>query len=523
MVKKIDLRHNWQESFAALGQRQVWHMLLLGFSAGLPLLLIFSSLSLWLNEAGIEKSAITFFSWAALGYSFKFVWAPLVDCVPIPLLTRLLGLRRSWLLVSQVSIIGAIFLMALSDPAQPNELVYMALGAVLLGFSSATQDISIDAYRIEAVDADMQGLMSASYIAGYRTGMIVAGAGALYLASYLGTTKAQYYYPAWQYTYQIMAACMLVGIAATLLIREPIKRDLEQVHTTAQYFGLLVTFLCCVVVFILCYVFTADLAGALQTRLTELLGSAGLAGLLVGVIRFVFAGAFAVAMARICLRFNWVDASLLQTSYVQPIQRFFDDYGVRTAGLLLALIGLYRISDIVLGVVSNLFYQDLGFTKIEIADAVKTFGLIMTIFGGFVGGILAMRLGVMRMLFAGAVLVIVTNLLFIVLFYTGKNTWVMYGVVAADNLVAGIASAAFVAFLSSLVNVQFTAMQYAIFSSLMTLIPKALAGYSGTVVVEFGYDVFFIIAAALGLPVLVLIYYTHRALSAQDMPSKPLS
>jgi len=183
-IKSLQAQHSWAESLKALFQRQVFFMLLLGFSAGLPLMLIFSSLSLWLGEAGISKSTVTYFSWAALGYSFKFVWAPLVDCLPLPFLTKVLGLRRSWLLLAQAGIISAICIMASSNPIIETDLTWMALGAVLLGFSAATQDISIDAYRIEAASADMQGLLSAAYIAGYRVAMIVAGAGALYLASY---------------------------------------------------------------------------------------------------------------------------------------------------------------------------------------------------------------------------------------------------------------------------------------------------------------------------------------------------
>ncbi len=212
-----------------------------------------------------------------------------------------------------------------------------------------------------------------------------------------------------------------------------------------------------------------------------------------------------------------VNRELIARSYVSPVQQFFDDYGKSTALLLLALIGLYRISDIVLGVISNIFYQDMGYSKTEIADAVKLFGLIMTLVGGFVGGVLAMRLGVMRVLFMGALLVVVTNLLFITLVYSGHNLQVLYTVVAMDNLVAGISSAAFIAFLSSLVNVQFTAMQYAIFSSLMTLIPKALAGYSGSIVDSLGYVPFFIIASAIGLPILVLVYLANKQLKLHPL------
>lgn len=513
MFKKIYTQHNWQESFAALKQKQVLYMLLLGFSAGLPLLLIFSSLSLWLGEAGIEKSAVTYFSWAALGYSFKFIWAPLVDSLPIPYLTHKLGLRRSWLLVSQLSIMAAITIMALSDPSQESALTYMALGAVLLGFSAATQDISIDAYRIESVDPDMQGIVSSSYIAGYRLGMIVAGAGALYLASYFGTTVDDYNYTAWQYTYHIMSLFVLVGVLATMLITEPIKRDKEHEYSANQYKGLILTFLFSVLGFIGFYYISADWASNSKSFLTSVLNNANGAGFIIALLRLAIAISVAYVIAKFCMRMQWVDKQLLQTSYIHPIKKFFDDYGFKTAWLLLALIGLYRISDIVLGVMSNIFYQDMGYSKTEIADAVKLFGLVMTIFGGFVGGVLAMRLGVMRILFLGAVLVVLTNLLFITLLYSGHNVTVLYMVVAADNLVAGIASAAFVAFLSSLVNVQFTAMQYAIFSSLMTLIPKVLAGYSGTIVESLGYTWFFIVASAIGLPILILIYLANKSLS----------
>ncbi len=197
-------------------------MLFLGFSAGIPILLIFSSLSLWLGEAGIDKSAVTFFSWAALGYSFKFVWAPLIDELPVPFLTKALGRRRAWLLIAQCLIVLAICTMAFADPSLGHSyLVQMAAGAVLLGFSAATQDIVIDAYRIELAETEMQTVLASTYNAGYRIGMIVAGAGALFLAAHLGTAKGNYIYEAWKTTYLTMAAVMSVGIITTLLVREP--------------------------------------------------------------------------------------------------------------------------------------------------------------------------------------------------------------------------------------------------------------------------------------------------------------
>lgn len=192
------------------------------FSAGIPILLIFSTLGLWLNEAGVNKSTITYFSWAALGYSFKFVWAPLIDRLNLPILYSWLGRRRSWLLISQLLVISAILLMASVDPVKGNDsLEILAYAAVLLGFSSATQDIVIDAYRIESAEPKLQSMLSATYIAGYRIGMLVAGAGALLIASNFGTSKEVYSYEAWQNTYQIMAMVMLVGVITTLMIKEP--------------------------------------------------------------------------------------------------------------------------------------------------------------------------------------------------------------------------------------------------------------------------------------------------------------
>lgn len=479
-------------------------MLFLGISAGLPLLLIFSSLSLWLREAGVERAAVTYFSWAALGYSFKFVWAPLVDVIPLPLLGRWLGRRRSWLLLSQLSIVLAIILMALIDPASQG-LVLMALAAVLLGFSSATQDVVIDAYRIESAAAEFQALMSASYIAGYRIGMLIAGAGALFLASYFGTSPDHYQASAWQITYFIMAACMLIGIITTLLIGEPEKEPATRPQSASDYAGLFFTFVVAVSGFIALFAASSDLAEQLKQMLAGQVNNEPLAAVLIELLRLTLAVFVALVLARFCLRFDWVNAALLKRSYVEPVQDFFRRYGWSLAWLLLALVGLYRISDIVLGVIANVFYQDMGFTKPQIATVVKTFGLFMTIFGGFLGGILAVRYGVMRILFLGAVLSAATNLLFMMLAGMGNEVWMLYVVISADNLSAGLASAAFIAFLSSLTNISFTAVQYAIFSSLMTLLPKMLGGYSGGMVESLGYQWFFMLTALIGLPVLLLI------------------
>ena len=485
-------------------------MLFLGFSAGLPLLLIFSTLSLWLREADVSRSAVTYFSWAALGYSFKFVWAPIIDKMPLPWLSAGLGRRRAWLLFAQCAVIGAILLMGFTDPAL--DLNRMALAAVLLGFSGATQDIVIDAYRIESAGKELQALMSSSYIAGYRIGMLVAGAGSLKLAAWLGGEGA-YHYQAWQWTYVAMAGAMLVGVVTTLTISEPEGEPKSRnFNRLEDYVRFLLVFLLAVGTFVAVFVS----AGRLVDGVAGSLAGAGLvADFLLGALRLAVALAAAFAAARLSVAAGLARRSMLQETYVEPLADFFHRYG-RLAVLILALIGLYRVSDIVLGVISNVFYQDLGFTKHQIADITKTFGLVMTIAGGFLGGGLALRYGVMKILFLGALLSSATNLLFLLLAQSGASVPLLILVIAADNLSAGLASAAFVAYLSGLTRIAFTAVQYAVFSSLMTLLPKLFGGYSGSIVDSVGYSNFFLLTALIGLPVLLLVWAAGRYAPPED-------
>ncbi|MCI0668744.1 MAG: MFS transporter [Methylococcaceae bacterium] len=508
----------WREAFESFLHARVITMLFFGFSAGIPLLLIFSSLSLWLREAGADRSEVTFFSWAALAYSFKFVWAPLVDRLPIPYLSRRLGRRRSWLLLAQLSVMGAITWMAMIDPAADSRnLMVMALAAVFLGFSAATQDIVIDAYRIESADPDLQAMMSSSYIAGYRVGMIAAGAGALFLASHFGTEAGAYSYAAWRYTYLIMALGMLLGVLTTLMIDEPqTNRVTPDEYSVSDYFRFLLLFFAGGAGFIAVFFLTADLVERFETGLNDRFVHAHVLGFFIEALRILIAALVAVIIAWFSIRAGLVNRIMVRDGYLAPLSDFFDRYGLKLAVLLLALIGFYRISDIVLGVIANVFYQDIGFSKTEIAAVVKTFGLIMTIAGGFLGGILSAHYGVMRILFLGAVLTVLTNLLFMIQAWAGHDLTVLYLVISADNLTAGLASAAFVAFLSSLTSVSFTAVQYAIFSSLMTLFPKLLGGYSGTMVEAIGYSNFFLVASLMGLPVLLLVRLADRHLSPKD-------
>lgn len=543
-------------------------MLMLGISAGIPYMLFFSTLSLWLLEAGIEKKTVTMFSWAALGYSFKFVWSPLIDALPVPVLTKKLGKRRAWLLLAQTFMIVAIVLMASTDPMQGNmALQWMAIGAILLGFSSATQDIVIDAYRIELApeDTGMQSVMSSTYVAGYRIGYAISGAGSLKLAFALGTIKGHYIYHAWFITYMVMAAIMGVCMITTLCIREPMgsTQSINLNNNQQNVFKIFVrVFVLPILVFVfgfsvlnyylnlsvltklvmasvptLALLYRADMNHGTQTSLENALRMVLMFGfcVVVFVMTFVTMGTLlpitkdplmgflletvrlitAVAMATLCawlmLLGKMIERKAVIQAWVEPLFDFFKRYK-KNAFLLLALIGTYRISDIVAGIISNVFYSDLGFNNNEIADAVKIFGVLMSIFGGFMGGILAQRFAIMRMMMLGAIMASASNLLFVLLSYHGHDVLMMYVVVGLDNFAGGLAGTFFVAFLSALTSVRFTAVQYALFSSMMTLFPKILGGYSGTIVSKIGYAQFFILTALLGVPVLLLVWLANKRL-----------
>jgi PAT family beta-lactamase induction signal transducer AmpG len=272
-------------------------------------------------------------------------------------------------------------------------------------------------------------------------------------------------------------------------------------------------FICAVSVFIATFFYTSGIFDAI----TELLGGDAFMGFISELMHFSLAVLVSVFIGKQLIQAGLVNRTMAHETWVEPIADFFLRYGVKTALLILLLIGLYRISDIVPGVISNLFYQDLGFTKPEIATAVKTFGVIVSIVGGFLGGLVATRYGVYRTLMIGAILTAFTNLVFVWLALVGRDISVMYTAVTIDNLAAGFASAAFVAFLSSLTSISFTAVQYAIFSSLMTLLPKTIGGYSGTIVDNIGYPGFFVFVTLIGIPVLWLVWKVTKNLE-KDPP-----
>ncbi len=423
----------WREALRLYLQPASLRMLALGFAAGLPLLLVLGTLSFRLREAGIDRSTIGYLSWVGLAYGVKWMWAPLVDRMPIPWLTRQLGRRRSWLLLSQIVIAGGLVGMALNDPSQLlGPLVACALA---VAFASATQDIALDAYRIESAEVNAQAALAASYQTGYRLAMIWAGAGVLWIAAWAqGDQVTGYAQSAWQAGYLVMALSMLPGMLVVLRSPEPVPAPFKPARNVAEWLK----------------------------------------------------GAVLEPFADFWVRYRW------------------------QAVLFLALIAVYRISDVVMGIMANPFYVDMGFTKSEVAGVTKVYGVIMTLVGAFVGGLLSARFGVMRVLMLGAVLSAASNLLFVWLSGVGHDVQALVWVISADNLASGIASAAFIAYLSSLTNISYSATQYALLSSMMLLLPKFIAGFSGDFVDAYGYANFFTATAWLGVPVLVLVALAAR-------------
>lgn len=509
---------SWHTAFRTYTHPAVVTLFFLGFSAGLPLLLIFGTLSLWLTRAGIEMSTITYFSWAALGYSFKFVWAPLIDRLPLPVLDKRLGRRRSWLLLTQLMIACAIVGMAMSEPAS-HHLQYLAYAAVFLGFSAASQDIVIDAYRIEIAAKEYQAAMSAMYQAGYRIAMLVASAGAFYMVAYFSEGQ-HYVYNAWQTTYLIMAACMSVGIITTLLMPEPEKNlehrsDEDAFNTTSDYLRFCLLFILTTLGFILCFSYL-DPGSWMHKTFVETLGFNDLLTRFVAqTLRIMNAIFWAIVVARLAGRLHLVRQGMVEITYINPVMDFIRRYR-STFVIILLLIGFYRISDIVLGAVALIFYDKLGFSEIEIANIGKTFGLFMIIAGGFLGGLLSARYGVLKILLLGSILAAATNILFMLFAQMGNNTLMFVFVIMADNLSGGLAGSAFIAYLSSLTNIRFTAMQYALFTSIMTLLPKLISGYSGSIVSNIGFEYFFLFTAVLGVPVVFLILYLIKTEAEQS-------
>ncbi len=450
---------SWRDTFADFAQPRVRAMLLLGFAAGLPFPLVLTTLSARLRQAGIDRTTIGYFSLVGLAYSLKFCWSPIVDRLSLPWLSAL-GRRRSWMLFAQCGIAFGIVAMALTDPAAQAQNI--ALFAVVTAFASATQDIAVDAYRIEAVDDEWQGAMAAAYQIGYQCALITGGAGALYAASQGGWTTA----------YLIMALCFLIGPLTTLFIREP---DAPITRATLAQEARVIAFL----------ERSAHWPGLLRSAVAWLLGAV-----------------------------------------VSPVVDFFARNGWRAALPLLALIVTYRLNYVTFGVAAIPFYVDLGYSLDSIALISKGYGVALTLGGALLAGYLVKRIGIASTLLLGLVLLSCADLLYAYtadqlaptlaahaanpkLVSEPDRVWLI-AMVSLDNIANGIAGTAFIAFMSSLTNTAYTATQYALFGTLWSLPAKTLASQWGRIVDAFGYAPFFVYTAATGLPALLLVIWLLR-------------
>ncbi len=413
---------SWLDASKVYFDRRVMVILLLGFSSGLPLLLVFSTLSVWLKMEGVSLTAIGLFSLVRTPYTFKFLWAPIIDRAPLPLLDKWFGRRRSWALVSQVALMAAIFSMASTTPSEAPFAT--AIFALLVAFCSASQDVVIDAYRVESLAGDQQGAGAGVIVLGYRVGMLVAGAGALWLASVLS----------WNDVYRVMAGLVMIGIVTVLMAREPeIPVDTDPS--------------------------SADMS-------------------------------------------SWFNRAV-----IAPFRDFMSRPGWQAA---LAFIMFYKMGEAYLGVMANPFYVEMGFSTVEIANVSKVFGLGATLVGALAGGVMVSRYGVMKSLMIAGILQIVGTLAFCLQVLAGHNIFALMFTIAAENVTAGMATSAFVAYLSLLCNPSYTATQYALLSSIMAFSRDLLSASSGWFAEQMGWMLFFIFSAALAVPGLLILLWLIR-------------
>ncbi|MEO5362536.1 MAG: AmpG family muropeptide MFS transporter [Magnetococcus sp. DMHC-8] len=449
----------WWQACAVYTEKKMITVLLLGFSSGLPLALTFGTLSLWLVEEGISKTSIGLFALTGVPYTFKFLWSPLIDQLPIPLLTARLGRRRSWALLTQVALMISLFGLGLSKPGETPFVT--ALLALCTAFWSASQDIVLDAYRVEILEERQYGAGAAMSVLGYRLGMLASGAMALYLATFFG----------WLVTYTLMAALMGVGIATILLNPEPVSRPASPAHTQV---------------------------GPLPALLAGWAGRDGRLGRLVA----------------------WIGRAI--------IAPFADFMGRDSWGIVLLFILFYKLGDTLAGVMSNPFYLELAFSKIDIANISKVFGLGATLAGSVVGGVIVNRLGIMQSLLYCGILQMLSNLMFVLLAYTGHNLAVLTGTIAVENFSSGMGTAAFVAYLSSLCNIAYTATQYALLSSFMAFGRTVLASFGGSMADHMSWSAFFLLTTLAAVPGLVLLWlmmqrFTPALQPATEQLDEPLT
>ena len=426
----------WRDAFAIYADRRIVAIFFMGFSSGLPLLLVLpgATLGIWLRQSDVNLTTLGMFALVGIAYNFKFVWAPVMDHVPVPWLTRRLGRRRSWALLTQFALIVSIIMLGQTNPSTNPGAT--ALWAVAVAFASASQDIVIDAFRIELLEDFEQGIGAAATQYGYKGGVVAAGAGALYAAGYGG----------WSFAFLLMAACVLIGVIAVLLTPE--RRRETSTETNVQ-------------------------SGSIPFH-------------------------------------QW-----LKHAVIDP----FVDFMKRDKWLLiLVFILAYKVGDAVAGAMAGPFYVDMDFTNEEIAQASKMFGVAASIVGIFIGSLMVFRLGILKALMVAGILQMLSNLMFAAQAVIGHDFTFLFATIGIENLSGGMGSAAFVAYLSSLCNIEYTATQYALLSSLMAVPRTFIAASGGYFAETLGWAPFFVWTTVAALPGLLILWWLmRRAPEAQPL------
>lgn len=445
---------SWFDAIAVYFQPRVLIVMFLGFSAGLPLALSSSTLSVWMREVGVDLGTIGLFTLVGTPYTIKFLWAPVVDALDVPILSKLLGRRRGWLVLSQLMLMAAILILALSNPLY-SPLVVVAGAALLVATASATQDILIDAFRVESLDKSEQAAGMASYVAAYRIGMLISTAGALYIVSgfeVLGTGKDA----AWSLGYAVMAVLCGIGLVTTLLATEPKRSEVTATDWQAQ---------------------RPDVAHW----------------------RF---GPFSALLKPIASR-------ALNTRIGVTAYSAFSEFLMRDMAVLaLVFVVLYKFCDAFAGAMTAPFVIDLGFTRADYANIVKGVGLAATLVGGFAGGFVARAYPLVTCLWIGAFLQLVSNLVFVWLASVGTNHWALAACIIAENFTGAIGTVIFIAYLSSLCQSPLhTATQFALLTALAAVGRTYLSASAGYVAQSAGWQMFFLFSAAAAIPSMILLWW----------------
>jgi PAT family beta-lactamase induction signal transducer AmpG len=488
---------NFLASFADYWRPGVREMLFLGFASGLPLPMVLMTLSARLRLAGIDRTTIGLFSLVGLAYSMKFLWSPVVDRVHLPALGAL-GQRRSWILLGQLGVIFGLIAMALHEPSAGVQ--QFAMIAAATAFFSATQDIAVDAYRIESVDASLQGTSSAAYQVGYQVALICSQAGVLVMASRAGWTEA----------YLMIAGLLLIGVFTTMRVAEPARHvsadsvaDRELVEATAERMRPLALLVALLATAILWLVLRAPLAAKGDSTLTLVVTFGAIGVLLLALLLVLHLHALRGARDKLIV------------GVVLPVRDIVMRFGWKLTIPMLALIVTYRLNYTTMGVAANTFYVDMHYTLDQIALVSKTYGVALTLFGAVWAGWFVRRIGFMRSLLLGVLLLSAANLFYAhVATLAGEaapSIWWLAAAISLDNIANGIAGTAFIAYMSSLTSKEYTATQYALFGTLWSLPAKTIASQWGRIVDAIGYPAFFVYTAVIALPAVLLILWLMRA------------